>query len=1777
MWIYRMMTVCPLPFALFMPIVCTVLMIYGFFMNAELEDEIAKIWIPVGTPYRRDSDYASSVSGSAKTSAGLAIAISRDGGNLFTENRLAEVVARMSKVEDHEQTYVMHEATNADGTVVDTRFGLMDVCFNIEPYIYPCVRQSPIDLFQEGRYGWTEAGRIEWYDAVGGDKGGLLRDYITDFGMAFGNCMENEPFYGPDGNLTGDGMQCPEIAIENMKDGAGLTYLIQVVTKLKGCSACKTCIDTHRGGTLAGVQGLLAAFANPAIKDVYGLMPEGEWNNTVKKEGPFDDEAARVYTYYQVVASLLREETSGAMGLATNSLFGQAFNCAWNQCVSEQPLGEAACSAHSIHGTTPFDTTFTPGWKPRWWPVTEEEAAASGLPLDPAGSETGQQLFGAYDAYGGCGMDPAQWATEPKSLYCPNMFHASAFPLSWAMASHYLPKTLFSLGGATCQQTYDRFDPVFGGDSSLEGFCDTTAGQDTKENRAQVDPDPYTEGGADLHWLPKVGSSGSFAGILSDVMPSAADVANAAAANMSVPKLDRYWYETVIGGSNPPGTPDTADAFGIGILTPTAYFAEYIQAQPAYTDYAPTSMRIFTMTAAYRAVFIAGLTAQIQAAVVQGIEAALGAPGLLAGYVYNDPDTTAESPAAWAAADAEMTAQLASAVGGLEGYEGLASAGTACELTAEEAAQTEPFSGQNYLMWESCAGFFPSEISASTSGYYDSIVNGLVGGLCEGRSDPYAWVSGNGDQYTLGYARDKFTGRSDEQILLTASAPIYFFDEGTALGAVSPWLTMGGTSPNTEEWSRCVNGDETPVLPPGLLGMNFFTGIASPTGGSMISGMDPISIMDNGLPVYTTDATITWAYPYSDDLEAIPAVDVNGTIINGIGPDTYMWANSYVSSISVTTESGNYLQDSYSPESSSTMAVDFCTWYDDFPAQCGDFDDANFVAATMCCSCGGGTQDNLLTEVQAIQNVYVFETDVPNAEGCPDQDSFTGAIKEMVNLDARPAEWGGPVEISDDDEIDILKAFKEEFENKWTEGWDDEDAGEVQFLLFIDDSGSIGTFGRALEKFSGDSAPNTIAAYVVMILMVVIVMFNCNPVKSQMSVSVVGILMAILSFAGSLGVTCLAGISLNIVHLWTLPFLMVGIGVDDMFIILMAIKQYEVNDADSFVDTMSEVFVPISMTSLINLLVFTALVIMPDVPAVFLMAETAMYSIAFLFVMMTTAFPAVLYMDITRQGANRKDCMCCVIVDTDKEHGCQSPSGGFFFQSFYSKVIVATPFKVLVLFIGIALAAIGGVGCTNIEIGLDLEQFFPEASQGYAFAKARKDNFPAWPMYVSWGELQYAHGPTQMQMVKAYEDVAATSRVTSTDSTLVWVTQFALWGTNDCLGEDQRENCGVSGVEGANAPGGTWDCSASWIPNTIGLNLDTDTPQGYCKLAKDICDASFAEDFPNANDNDSYCPVIDTMGSGDNADDHLAACMGKWYDSNMFLGGGYAFADDCKTPAMPIQYTTAGAPQLYAIKLDDTTAYVDMIKDARVVCDDDRTYEMHAGASATQCFVDGIAVSYWEQYLKIMDLTIGICVLVVAVSLIIAFLFLSVELTCGASGASDKSTMQKLTAASVAGLLIALILALSLFSVLGISSLLGVNLSAFSLMSYLMAVGFAVEFSVHIVHRFLVAPSELTDPNDRILFTMEMLSMPTILAFASSFIGIMCMAFTDIKFIVVYFFTPLILVVCITFFYGAFFLPVLLTTFRCDFLNLGTPGSEDRRKSMQDKFDGATDKLGDGL
>jgi hypothetical protein len=99
-WLFHHMAIMPWPYLFILPAVFVVLIGVGWTQDNYIEEEVAKIWIPTRGSYAKNIEYAESLGeGDLATTNFAAMAIARDGGNLFTEGRLEEIRQRMEKAE----------------------------------------------------------------------------------------------------------------------------------------------------------------------------------------------------------------------------------------------------------------------------------------------------------------------------------------------------------------------------------------------------------------------------------------------------------------------------------------------------------------------------------------------------------------------------------------------------------------------------------------------------------------------------------------------------------------------------------------------------------------------------------------------------------------------------------------------------------------------------------------------------------------------------------------------------------------------------------------------------------------------------------------------------------------------------------------------------------------------------------------------------------------------------------------------------------------------------------------------------------------------------------------------------------------------------------------------------------------------------------------------------------------------------------------------------------------------------------------------------------------------------------------------------------------------------------------------------------------------------------------------------------------------------------------------------------------------------------------------
>uniref|UniRef100_A0A8C7KIF2 Patched 1 n=1 Tax=Oncorhynchus kisutch TaxID=8019 RepID=A0A8C7KIF2_ONCKI len=144
------------------------------------------------------------------------------------------------------------------------------------------------------------------------------------------------------------------------------------------------------------------------------------------------------------------------------------------------------------------------------------------------------------------------------------------------------------------------------------------------------------------------------------------------------------------------------------------------------------------------------------------------------------------------------------------------------------------------------------------------------------------------------------------------------------------------------------------------------------------------------------------------------------------------------------------------------------------------------------------------------------------------------------------------------------------------------------------------TLEDILKSFSDVSIIRVASGYLLMLAYACLTMLRWDCAKSQGAVGLAGVLLVALSVAAGLGLCSLLGISFNAATTQVLPFLALGVGVDDVFLLAHAFSETGQNKRIPFEDRTGECLkrtgASVALTSISNVTAFFMAALIP-IPA----------------------------------------------------------------------------------------------------------------------------------------------------------------------------------------------------------------------------------------------------------------------------------------------------------------------------------------------------------------------------------------------------------------------------------------------------------------------------------------------------------------------------------------------------------------------------------------------------
>uniref|UniRef100_A0A0R3RWT3 SSD domain-containing protein n=1 Tax=Elaeophora elaphi TaxID=1147741 RepID=A0A0R3RWT3_9BILA len=637
-------------------------------------------------------------------------------------------------------------------------------------------------------------------------------------------------------------------------------------------------------------------------------------------------------------------------------------------------------------------------------------------------------------------------------------------------------------------------------------------------------------------------------------------------------------------------------------------------------------------------------------------------------------------------------------------------------------------------------------------------------------------------------------------------------------------------------------------------------------------------------------------------------------------------------------------------------------------------------------------------------------------------------------------------------------------------------------------------------------------------------------VNSSVGLSILGVFLVTYASISGLGISSYMGIHFNAATTQIVPFLTLGLGVDDMFLLLHNYKDVHHTVKNNEIGIlMKETGMSVVITSINNIIAFMAGTLLP-IPALKSFCSQTAILLTFNMIAIMIIYPAMIALDLRRRRAGRRDLGCCCVrssVDAKKLRveslelnigkrmvGSLSTAGHIypgpppslllknddekkkkwytlsgFLQYYYIPFLTIPLTKQMMMVIATctSILLISCLGLYQSNLGLELSDVLPEETAPAAFLRAREKYFSFYPMYaiLKGNKINF---PEQQEQIEQYRlDIAKSSfviKVNGRPSEEYWLSLMRTWLSSIQKHLDNAIKKGdINAITGEMKP-------------DIKINDEAKIARRLISTVKLVNDAGLI----NA---DGFYNYLTAWYNHDNMMYYVS--QASFYP----VPPSWSFTSQEKVvpPALPPAYSQI---PFYLTDLIDTPVIVKMIREIRGVCE--RYTEL-----GLPNFPSGIAFIFWEQYLNLRwNLLVAICVITSAVFIIISIIIFN----------------------PWAAMMVTIVVVSMTIELAGFMGAAGVKLNPISAVTLISAVGIGVEFTVHVV---LVYLTSLGSKDERMAACLNHMFIPVIHGGLSTLLGIVMLAFSEFEFIVKYFFIVLSALILIGLINGLVFLPVLLS------------------------------------
>ncbi|KAI4336697.1 hypothetical protein L6164_015190 [Bauhinia variegata] len=614
-------------------------------------------------------------------------------------------------------------------------------------------------------------------------------------------------------------------------------------------------------------------------------------------------------------------------------------------------------------------------------------------------------------------------------------------------------------------------------------------------------------------------------------------------------------------------------------------------------------------------------------------------------------------------------------------------------------------------------------------------------------------------------------------------------------------------------------------------------------------------------------------------------------------------------------------------------------------------------------------------------------------------------------------------------------------------------------------------------------------------------------VSSKVLLGLSGVILVMLSVLGSVGFFSAVGVKSTLIIMEVIPFLVLAVGVDNMCILVHAVKrqQVELPLEGRISNALVEVGPSITLASVAEVLAFAVGSFIP-MPACRVFSMFAALAVLLDFLLQVTAFVALIVLDFLRVEEKRVDCFPCIKVSSmhaDNDKGTDQRKPGLlarYMKEVHAPILSIWGVKIVVIAIFVAFALASIALCTRIEPGLEQKIVLPRDSylQGY-FNNISEYLRIGPPLYFVVKNYNYSSESRHTNLLcsisqcnsdSLLNEIARASLVPQSSyiakPAASWLDDFLVWISPEAFGccrkfinggycppDDQPPCCAPDEVS-CHAVGVCKDCTTCFHHS----DLHNDRPST----------TQFREKLPW---------FLNALPSADCA-----------------KGGHAAYTSSVELKGYENGIIQASSFRTYHTPLNKQIDYVNSMRAAREFS------SRISDSLKIDILPYSVFYMFFEQYLDIWKTAlINLAIAIGAVFIV------CLVITCSLWSSA----------------IILLVLAMIVIDIMGVMAILNIQLNAVSVVNLVMSVGIAVEFCVHMTHAFTVTSGDKEQRAKEALGTMGASVFSGITL--TKLVGVIVLCFSRTEVFVIYYFQMYLALVLLGFLHGLVFLPVVLSIF----------------------------------